>query len=399
MSNPVSATNSKLDSGALMRVTARPEVVMQRGDGSWLWDSEGRRYLDFVQGWAVNAFGHAPALIRDALDFQAGQLLTASPAFHNVPAAALCEKLANATGLDRVFLCSTGAEANEGAIKLARKWGRLHRDGAWEVISATNSFHGRTLATMAATGKPGWDDLFPPAMPGFRHVPYGELDAIAAAIGPETVAIMLEPIQGEGGVVVPPDGYFPALRRLTEEKGVLLILDEIQTGLGRTGRFLACMHEAVTPDVLTLGKGLGSGVPLAALIATDAVSCFRDGDQGGTHAGNPLMAAVGNAVVDAILQPEFLTQVNRVAAHLVLALEGLSRVHPIRFVRGRGLLLAVGLGSASAEKIVASCREAGLLLNAPRADLLRFMPALTVTCEEIDFMIEILGEVMGRESR
>src|SRR5207249_9996222 len=240
----------------IMKVADRPPFVMVEGKGSWLWDSEGRKYLDFVQGWAVNCLGHSPDVIRDALNDQAGRLLNCSPAYYNEPMARLATLIADSTGLDEVFLCNSGAEANEGAIKLARKWGSQHRGGAFEIVTMEHGFHGRTLATMAASGKPGWDELFAPRVPGFRKVPLGDLDAVADAITPRTVAVMLEAIQGEAGVFVAADDYLRALRALTEERGVLLIADEIQTGIGRTGRFLGCQHAGIAPDIVTLGKGL-----------------------------------------------------------------------------------------------------------------------------------------------
>ena len=231
---------SHLDS--LMTINARPDAVMVRGAGSWLWDDAGRRYLDFVQGWAVNTLGHAPALVREALARQSALLLTPSPAFHNGPQLALARALIDRCALDRVFFCNSGAEANEGAIKLARKWGQQHRDGAWQIITTHGSFHGRTLATMAASGKPGWDAVFRPATPGFTKVPFGDVGAMAKAIDRDVVAVLVEPIQGEAGVVVPPPGYLRDLRDLTRRRGVLLMLDEVQTGVGRTGPLFA--HQA-----------------------------------------------------------------------------------------------------------------------------------------------------------
>jgi len=267
-------SSAPLSTRNLMDVTPRPDAVMVRGEGSWLWDDRGRRYLDFVQGWAVNCLGHASPVIQRALAEQAGRLVSPSPAFHNAPQLDLAEALARASGLDRVFFCSSGAEANEGAIKLARKWGTLHRAGAYEIVTADGSFHGRSLATMAASGRPGFEKLFKPPMPGFEKVPYGDVGAVDRAIGERTVAVMLEPIQGEAGVVVPVPGTLRALRALTRERGVLLIVDEIQTGMGRTGQLFAHAAENVSPDIMTLGKGLGGGVPLAALRRVDGP---RDG--------------------------------------------------------------------------------------------------------------------------
>lgn len=375
---------------ALMKITERPEVAMVRGAGAWLWDEQGRRYLDFVQGWAVNSLGHAPQVIQQALAEQSALLLSPSPAFHNTPQRALAAELTRHCALDRVFFCNSGAEANEGAIKLARKWGGLHRAGAFEIVTTHGGFHGRTLATMAASGKPGWDDIFPPKVPGFRKVPFGDVNAVDAAIGPNTAAVMVEPIQGEGGVVVPPPGYLRDLRALTSRHGVLLMLDEVQTGMGRTGPLFAHQADEILPDVMTLGKGLGGGVPLAALLARDAVCCFAPGDQGGTFNGNPLMTAVGLAVTRTIADPAFRERSARVAAHLREGLAALARRTGSLGVRGSGFLLALQLPRPVAAFVVSTCFEAGLLLNAPRPELLRFIPALTVETAEVDAMLEIL---------
>ncbi|MBC7172737.1 MAG: aminotransferase class III-fold pyridoxal phosphate-dependent enzyme, partial [Polyangiaceae bacterium] len=261
--------------GALMHVAVRPPVVMVRGEGSFLWDESGRRYLDFVQGWAVNALGHAPPVLARALAEQSTTLVNASPGFHTRAQLDFAAELVAVGALDRVFLCSTGAEANEGAIKLVRRWASKHRPGAFEILTTEGSFHGRTLATMSASGKPGFDALFPPKVPGFRKVPFADLGAVERAINEETAAVMVEPIQGEAGVVVPPEGYLRELRALTAARGILLVLDEVQTGVGRTGTLFRYEAENARPDILTLGKGLGGGVPLAALCATEAVSCFE----------------------------------------------------------------------------------------------------------------------------
>ena len=379
----------------IMKTADRPPLVMVKGAGSWLWDRDGKRYLDFVQGWAVNSLGHSPRVVLDALQTQGGRLINCSPAYYNEPMVELAALLAETSGLDQVFPCNSGAEANEGAIKLARKWGSRHRDGAFEIITMHGSFHGRTLATMAASGKPGWDALFEPKVPGFRKVPLSDLEAVTGAISPRTVAVMLEPIQGEAGVVVASDDYLCALRALTRERGILMILDEVQTGIGRTGRFLGCQHAGIAPDIVTLGKGLGGGVPLAALVAADSVSCFEHGDQGGTFNGNPLMAAVGRVVVETVKQPEFLQMVVATGLYLADRLRAIARELGHGEVRGRGLLLALEIRGRDAKKVAAAALDHGLLINAPRPDALRFMPALTVTRSEIDEMIARLKASLG----
>src|SRR2546428_9296712 len=290
----------------IMKVAERPPVAMVKGAGSWLWDRDGKRYLDFVQGWAVNCLRHSPPVVLEARTAEAAQLINCSPAYYNEPMSKLADLLAEASGLDQVFLCSSGAEANEGAIRLAGKWGARHGDGAFEMSAMQGRLRGRTVATMAASGKPGWDELFAPRVPGFRKVPLGDLDAVADAITPRTVAVMLEPIQGEAGVFVAADDYLRALRALTEERGVLLIADEIQTGIGRTGRFLGCQHAGIAPDIVTLGKGLAAGVPLAALVAAGRVSCFEYGDTGGPFTGHPVIDAHGRRGVGAYLRAAFV---------------------------------------------------------------------------------------------
>ncbi|HYR40813.1 MAG TPA: acetylornithine transaminase [Methylomirabilota bacterium] len=376
----------------IMKVADRPPLVMVEGKGSWLWDSEGRKYLDFVQGWAVNCLGHSPDVILDALNDQARRLLNCSPAYYNEPMARLATLIADSTGLDEVFLCNSGAEANEGAIKLARKWGSRHRGGAFEIVTMEHGFHGRTLATMAASGKPGWDTLFQPKVPGFPKVPLGDLEAVRKAVTPETVAVMLEPIQGEAGVFVAADDWLRDLRKLTSDLGILLILDEIQTGIGRTGRMYGYEHAGIEPDIVTLGKGLGGGTPIAALVASAGASVFEYGDQGGTFNGNALMAAVGCAVVTAVRAPGFLDSVATSGRYLAERLGALAAELGHGEVRGRGLLVALQLQGRDAAKVARAALDRGLLINAPRPDTLRFMPSLTVSREEIDEMLERLRQ-------
>jgi acetylornithine/N-succinyldiaminopimelate aminotransferase len=382
------------DVSALMPTTVRPAPLFVRGAGSELWDAEGRRYLDFVQGWAVNCLGHCCDVVQRALAAQAATLINASPAYHTAPQLALARALTACAGLEHAFFCATGAEANEGAIKLARKWGQLHRSGAFEIVTTHGSFHGRTLATMAASGKPGFDALVPPAVPGFVKVPFGDAGAVAAALSERSVAVMIEPIQGEGGVVVPPAGYLRELRALTEAHGVLLILDEVQTGMGRTGRLFAAEHEGVRPDIMTLGKGLGGGVPLAALLARKEVSCFAPGDQGGTFAGHPLTTAVGLAVLNALKAPGFMQRVEQAGTRLCAGLARVGARHGAS-VRGLGLLQAMVLPAPNGRALVDAALERGLLINSPRPELLRFMPALDVGDAHIDELLERLEAVFA----
>ncbi|MEM9621601.1 MAG: aminotransferase class III-fold pyridoxal phosphate-dependent enzyme [Pseudomonadota bacterium] len=380
----------------LMKITPRPAAVMARGAGSYLWDEAGCRYLDFIQGWAVNCLGHCPHEVAQAVTAQAQTLITPSPALHNRPQLDLAEQLVSVTGMAQVHFSNSGAEANEVAIKLARKWGRSQGAGRFRVISTHNGFHGRTLATMAASGKPGWDGLFPPYVEGFHKVPFGDLQAMADAIDGETVALMVEPIQGEAGVVVPPEGYLQGLRRLADQHNLLLILDEIQTGFGRTGTLCHFQQVHVTPDIITLGKGLGGGLPLSATLANERAAVFEFGDQGGTFNGNPLTTAVGAAVLNTVNQPEFLATVRQREAYLVAGLQGLQSVHQIVQVRGCGLLYALVLGAPLGAEVADYAFQQGLLLNSPRPDVLRLMPSLRVSEAEIDEFLNILDHCLAK---
>ncbi len=378
----------------LMEITTRPPVVFVRGEGSWLWDHEGRRYLDFVQGWAVNCLGHCPEVITSALAEQSRKLITPSPAFYNEPSMQLARRIVEHSCFQRVFFTNSGAEANEGAIKLARKWGGKNKGGAYEIITFEDSFHGRTLATMSASGKPQFRELFEPKVPGFPKAKLNDLASVERLITDKTVAIMLEPIQGETGVIIATDAFMRDLRELTRKRGLLLIVDEIQTGVGRCGKLWGYEYSGIEPDIMTLGKGLGGGVPLAALVATEQVSCFEPGDQGGTFNGNPLMAAVGCAIMDVMLAPGFLGNVVERGAYLMKSLSALSARHGLGEVRGRGLLVALDLKKEIAPKVVEIARDNGLLLNAPRPNLLRFMPALNLSLEETDTMLAMLEDVL-----
>ncbi len=379
-------------SDLLMKTAVRPAAVMARGSGSYLWDEAGNRYLDFIQGWAVNALGHSPAVLREALTQHSALLLTPSPAFHNRPQLELARRLVELTGAHQVTFLNSGAEANEAAIKLARKWGRLHKQGAFGVVTTHGAFHGRTIATMAASGKPGWDQLFPPYPPGFAKVPFGDAAAMEAAIDSTIVALMVEPIQGEAGVVVPPPGYLAALRRLCDAHDLLLIADEVQTGVGRTGRFLAQEHEQVRADITTLGKGLGGGVPVAAVLANERAACFEPGDQGSTFGGNPLMTGAALAIVEAVSAPAFLAQVREQGDYLGNVLDELASAFGGAVARGQGLLRAIVFDRPQAPALTDAARARGLLVNAARPEILRLMPQLAVSRAEIDEMATLLRQ-------
>ncbi len=381
---------------ALMDITARPQIVFVRGEGSFLWDDTGKRYLDFVQGWAVNCLGHSPPAVAQALVEQSQLLLTPSPAFYNAPSLKFAKALVDHSCFDRVFFANSGAEANEGAIKLARKYGAPHRGGAHEIIAFEGGFHGRTLATMSASGKKAFEPLFEPKVPGFPKARLNDLASVERLINDKTIGVMLEPIQGEAGVWSATDQFLRDLRELTRAHGLLLIVDEIQTGMGRTGKLFHYQHAEVEPDIMTLGKGIGGGVPLAALLATEAVSCFEHGDQGGTFNGNPLMCAAGLAVLQQIAEPRFLKSVVDTGLYLESELQRMSARHGLGEVRGRGLFLALDLKHPIGASIVAQALQDGVLLNSPQPDALRFMPALNVTKGEIISMIECLDAILTK---
>lgn len=380
---------------SILFTAARPDVVMEKGEGMYLWDTDGKRYLDFIGGWAVNCLGHCPAAIAEALGDQSSLLVNASPTFYNKPMIELAKLLTDISCFDRVFFTSTGAEANEGAIKLARKYGSKHLNGAFEIITTISSFHGRTLATMSATGKKHWEELFKPKLPGFKHVPYNDIDAMAKAVSSDTCAIMLEPVQGEGGVIVADTSYINALRKLCDEKGILLIFDEIQTGIGRTGKMFAYEHYGIEPDIMTLAKGIGGGFPLSAMLTKEKYNIFDAGDQGGTYTGQPLAMAVGLAVVKEVISKKLPERAAMMGDYIKERLGELMLQYPIKNVRGSGLLIAFDLPEPTGKKIVTECLEEGLILNSPQPSSIRLMPPLIVTKYDIDRMIEILSGVLG----
>ncbi|MCM2573070.1 acetylornithine transaminase [Achromobacter xylosoxidans] len=389
---------SQYNVNALMEITSRPDLVFVRGQGSWLEDHAGKRYLDFVQGWAVNTLGHSAPEMQKALLDQSKLLMNPSPAFYNLPSIELATRLTSASVFDRVFFANSGGEANEGAIKLARKWGQVNKKGAYKIITMNHGFHGRTLATMSASGKPGWDKMFAPQVEGFPKAEINDLESVRKLIDDQTVAIMLEPVQGEAGVIPATKEFMQGLRKLADEHKLLFIVDEVQTGMGRTGTLFAYQQSDVVPDIMTLAKGIGGGVPLAALLARQEVCVFSHGDQGGTYNGNPLMAAVGVAVFDALAAPGFMESVNARAKQLSEGLLALSAKYGMNGERGMGLLRALVMDRDDGPAIVEAARNLapnGLLLNAPRGNLLRFMPALNVTAEEIDTMLTQLDGLIA----
>ena len=382
---------------SVMYVVSRPERVMVRGKGSYLFDAEGRQYLDFVQGWAVNCLGHCPPALVRALNRQAKDLCNGSPSLYNDQMIAAAKLLTDHSCLQKVWFGNSGAEVNEGAVKLARKYGQAKLSGAYEILTTWNGFHGRTLAMMSASGKKPWDALFEPKVPGFTRLPFNDLDAMGQAIQPgKTCAIMLEPVQGEAGVHVADKAYMKGLRKLCDEHGLLLILDEIQTGIGRCGSLFAYEQYGVEPDIMTMGKGIGGGFPVAALLAKQHCSVFEAGDQGCTFGAQPLaMAAVNGAVGEVIAKGISAKAASR-GRYLIRKLKALREEFGFTDVRGMGLLQAVDLPKEKAADVVADCFMNGLLINGPRPATLRFMPALTVSNAQVDEMIEILSASLKR---
>jgi acetylornithine/N-succinyldiaminopimelate aminotransferase len=389
--------NMTIDTHSVMYITKRPELVFDEGHGSWLVDQNGKKYLDFLQGWAVNCLGHSNPGMIEAIEKQAKKVINPSPAFYNGPMIALSDLLTANSCFDKVFFANSGAEANEGAIKLARKWGKLHKNHAYEIITFNHAFHGRTIATMSASGKEGWDNMFAPQVSGFPKAELNDIESVKKLINDKTVAIMLEPVQGEGGVIPADHQFMRDLREITKQHKILLIVDEVQAGCGRTGKLFAHQLYNINPDIMTLGKGIGGGVPLAALLATDEVACFEPGDQGGTYNGNPLMTAVGFSVISQLLAPGFLDEVRAKGEYLRELLLDLSKELSLDGERGEGLLRALKLNRDIGPEIVERARNLepiGLLLNSPRPNLIRFMPALNISREELKQMVDLLRGVI-----
>jgi predicted acetylornithine/succinylornithine family transaminase len=375
-------------------------VTVVRGEGAKVWDDMGREYLDFIAGWAACSLGHSHPVLLRALTEQAERLILASNDVYTIPQIELAELLASVSGLDKVFLCNSGAEANEGAVKLARKYGKRHLGGAYEVISTLRAFHGRTLAMVAATGKPEYQAPFTPLPEGFSHVPYDDAEALRAAVSDKTCAVLLEPIQGEGGVHVPGDRYLKDVRQLCDERGLLLILDEVQTGCGRTGTLWGHEQFGIKPDIMTAGKGLGGGVPIAAILVADRAACFGPGDHGSTFGGNALCSAVATAVLRHILKEDLSGNAAAVGSYFNERLVVLQEKWKIaKAVRGRGLLLAMEFSEPIALQLVKACRALGLLMNPLPPHTIRFMPPLIIGRADVDRAVSILDaaleEVVG----
>jgi len=386
-----------LSDRCVMHTYGRIPLAPVRGAGARLWDAEGREYLDFVAGIAVCSLGHCHPAVVQAVCEQAGRLMHVSNLYYIEPQAELAALLVENSCGDRVFFCNSGAEANEAAIKLARKYGKLHGGAEKiEIVTALKSFHGRTLAAITATGQPRYQKGFEPLPGGFKYVPFNDLAAMEEAVGPQTCAVLLEPVQGEGGVHPAAPEYLAGVRELCRRHGALLIFDEVQCGLGRTGRFLAYQHYGVEPDVFTLAKALGGGFPIGAMVAREEVAAvFKPGDHASTFGGNPLACAAGLAAMKYTLEHGVVENAARVGAYMKERLAEMAGRYPfIREVRGLGLLLGMEL-DADGNRVVAACRERGLLLNCVDGHILRFIPPLVITTGDVDAALAVLAEVLA----
>jgi acetylornithine/N-succinyldiaminopimelate aminotransferase len=375
----------------------RPPMVLERGEGCRVWDVEGREYLDMIAGIAVVSLGHSSPVVQRALAEQSARLIHVSNLYYSIPQLELAQLLMDHSPFNKVFFCNSGAEANEAALKLARKWGKRNRDGAYAVITAEHGFHGRTLATVTATGKEAYTRSFAPLPTGFLQVPFNDMDALERAVDNTTAAVFLEPVQGEGGVHVATSSYLRDVQDFCRDKGLLFILDEVQTGVGRLGTFWGFEKYGIEPDIATLAKGLGGGVPIGAVLAKDPAAVFEPGDHGSTFGGNPLMCAVAHAVVTYIFENDVLGNVNRVGAVLKRGLERMATQQPlIELVRGEGLLLAIELRAERAPDVVRLGIEDGILLNATGPTTLRLAPPLTLSEAEAEEALEKIKRALDR---
>lgn len=387
----------------IMNTYNRYPVVIVKGRGTRVYDADGKEYIDFVSGIAVNNLGHCHPKVTVALQKQAQRLVHVSNLYYSEPQVKLARLLVENSFADKVFFCNSGAEANEAAIKLVRKYTKeMLNPEVYEIITMADSFHGRTMATITATGQEKFQKGFEPLLPGFRHVSFNDMDALKKAITKKTAAIMLEPIQGEGGVKVPDAGYLRSVRSLCDEHGLLLVLDEVQTGMGRTGKFFACEHEGIEPDIVTMAKGLGGGVPIGAMLTTDKIAeSFPPGSHASTFGGNPLACAAAAATVETILEDGILLENSRrLGEYMMDGLRGLKDTYPfIKDVRGKGLLIGLELIDIDGRKIVEACMEEGFLINCTADNrVLRFIPPLIISKEEIDALLEALDRIFKKRA-
>ena len=386
-----------LESKYYMQVVNRMPPVLVRGEGTRVFDNDGKSYLDFTAGWAVLNLGHSHPAVTEAIRGQAGKILQMSNLFYTTPQLPLAQIIVDNSDIDRVFFCNSGAEANEGACKVARKWGKTKLDGAYEVITTLDSFHGRTQAMMAATGQPVYQEKWTPLMPGFVNVPYNDVQAIKDAyVEGRTCAVLLEPVQGEGGVNIPSANYLKEIMDFCHGKNILFMLDEVQTGMGRLGTLFGYQQfPGVEPDVMTLAKALGSGTPLGAFTTKEFCSVLEPGDHGSTFGGNALTTAAGSAAAKVIVDENIPELAKETGAYFQGKLNALAEKYDfITEVRGMGLLIAVEMSKEIAGATVTASLPEGLLMNAVRPNMIRFMPPLNVSRDEIDEAVTILDKVL-----
>ncbi len=387
---------TELERKYFMRTFERLPLTLVRGEEARVWDDTGREYLDFIGGWAVTCLGHCHPAVVEAVSAQVRTLIQVSNQFYTIPQLQLAELLVQSSCLDKVFLCNSGAEAAEGAVKLARRYGKLHLKGAYEVITATGSFHGRTLAMVAATGQAKFQEGYVPLPSGFVNVEYNNGAAIPAATTHPPCAVTPAPLPGEGGVNLPNDLYLADVRAWCDLKGILLILDEIQTGVGRTGTLFTYEQYDIEPDIMTLAKGLGGGVPIGAFLAKDSASVFVPGEHGSTFGGNPLACAAAYATLKFVIENDVSYNAWQVGQYLLAGLEGLKQKYRfITDVRGRGLLVAIEFNGDIAQQLVMACLDEGLLVNRVKPNALRLMPPLIIGKEEVDEALGILDNVLS----
>jgi len=370
----------ELEHKYVMQTGKHQPLRVVRGDGVHLFDADGREYLDMMAGIAVNALGHCHPAIVETITRQAQLLIHSSDLYYTEPKVFLAKKLVELAFPSRVFLNNSGAEANETAIKIARKWGKKHKDGAFEIISAFGAFHGRTLAAVTMGGKAAYSKAFEPLPQGFIHVPFNDLDAIRAVTNDRTVAVFIEPVLGEGGVIAADPGYLEGVRKWCDEKDILLILDEVQTGLGRTGRWFAYQHAGITPDVLTLAKALGGGLPIAAVLAAPRADVFEPGDHGSTFGGNPLACSVALTVLDVIEREHLVENAAEMGDLLGRVVESLGQQNP----RGIGLMRAFTFAEPVAKAFQNQCIQNGVLVNATDDFTVRMVPPLIISAADIE---------------
>ncbi|WP_370839404.1 aspartate aminotransferase family protein [Megamonas funiformis] len=386
------------DKSDYLPVFARYNIVLDHGDGPYVYDTKGKKYIDFLAGIAVNVVGHNYKLLVDAVSKQASKMIHCSNLYYTEVQVEAAEKLKKLSGMDKVFFGNSGAEANEGAIKLARKYATNIDPEKIQIISALHSFHGRTLATLTATGQDHYHHGFGPLPAGFDYVPYNDIQALEAKMSDKTCAVMLEAIQGEGGVHVPDPDYLPKVRALCDKYNAVLIFDEVQCGMGRTGTFFGCQQFGVKPDIVTLAKGLAGGVPIGAFMATDKVAnAFHAGDHGSTFGGNPLACAAACVVLDALIDGNLMENAKEIGAYLQSKFEEYKAKYPnlIKEVRGRGLILGMELTRPGRE-IANECLDYGAIINCTAGNVLRFVPPLNITKAHVDELISVLDKVLPK---